>query len=344
MKAFQFTATRRQHITPPWPTQEPECVLADHAAVHHPHALGLAKTSFDGRDDGFHGLQILRVARQGVVGQREAVARDDQRDDHLLAIAAVIARVAAPGQVVLFGQSLEVTAGQVVEQQVVIDAEQALVLLLQIVFDGLLDLAQSVQRAVQAIFGDGAVGNAEQIFQARGSVPVLGEGELAARGAQAIDDLDGHDVGGPDGVFALGHMPGHDGVQAQELPQPAGQPDIAEAAGVGPADLVQTDADDVRIVGQRHVVVVDKQGELPRLALAVVEDERALPAPFLVVIEFTEIRDDVLPRSGLGANAFDEGVVGVLFAVLGPSVAAQKHAVILLTAEHGQEGLGCSRG
>ena len=70
------------------------------------------------------GLQILRVARPGVVGQRKALARHHQGDDDLLAIAAMIAGIAAAGQVVLLGQALEVGAGQVVQQQVVVELEE----------------------------------------------------------------------------------------------------------------------------------------------------------------------------------------------------------------------------
>ena len=107
-----------------------------------------------------------------------------------------------------------------------------------------------------------------------------------------------------------------DVVEAEELPQPACQPDIAEAAGVGPADRSQADADDVGIVGQGDVFVVGEEAELLDIALAVVKDDGALPAAFLVVVEFAQMGDDALPRPGIGANAFDQGVVGVRLAVL----------------------------
>ena len=115
---------------------------------------------------------------------------------------------------------------------------------------GVLGLEQLVERAIETILGDGGVRHAEQIFQGGGGIPVLGQGELAARLAQAIDDFDGDDVGGANGFLALGHMAVDDVVQAEELPQPACQPDVAEAAGVGPTDLVQANADDVGIVGR----------------------------------------------------------------------------------------------
>jgi hypothetical protein len=45
------------------------------------------------------------------------------------------------------------------------------------------------QSRVQPVLGHGAVGHAEQVFQSRGGVPMLGQREFAARAAQAIDDL-----------------------------------------------------------------------------------------------------------------------------------------------------------
>ena len=148
---------------------------------------------------------------------------------------------------------------------------------------------------------------------------MLGQGEFAARLAQAIDDLDGDDVGGADRLLAGRHVAVDDGVEPKQLPQPTGQPDIAEAAGVGPADVVDADADDVGIVGQRRSFIIGKKSQLLGIALAVVKDDGALPAAFLVGIEFAQMGDDVLPRPGFGANAFDEGKVSVRLAVLGPA-------------------------
>ena len=164
---------------------------------------------------------------------------------------------------------------------------------------------------------------------------MLGQGELAAGRAEAIDDLDGHDVGGPDGFFALGHMAVDDLVEVEELPEPEGQPDIAEAAGVGPADRAEANAHDIGIVGQGDVLVVGEEAELLGVALAVVKDDGALPASFLVVVEFAEVGDDVLARPGLGAHALDQGVVGVGLAVFGAGVAAQEHERLLVPTRPG---------
>ena len=65
------------------------------------------------------------------------------------------------------------------------------------------------------------------------------------------------------------------------------------------------------------------------VALAVVEDNRALPASLLVVVEFAEIGDDVLAWPGVGADALDQGIVGMLLAVFGLAVGTEKHGQLL---------------
>src|SRR5262249_12490198 len=139
-------------------------------------------------------------------------------------------------------------AGQVVEQQLIVELEQGPELLLQIVLDRLLGLQQLVQRAIQAVLGHGSIGDTQQVFQGRGLVPALRQGEFAARAAKAVDHLDGDDIGGADGFLALGHVAVDDLVKVQELPEPQGEPDVAEAAGIGPADGAQSDPNDVRII------------------------------------------------------------------------------------------------
>ena len=110
---------------------------------------------------------------------------------------------------------------------------------------------------------------------------MLRQGEFRARRAQAIDHLDGHDVGGTDRFFAMGNMPLEDLVELEMSPKPEGQPDVAELARIGPSHGFQVDPDDIGIVGQEDVLVVGEETELTIFALLVVEHDGALPAPFL---------------------------------------------------------------
>ena len=95
----------------------------------------MAEAGLDVGDDVLDGLQVLGVAGPGAMGQGKALARDHQGDDDLLAIAAMVAGIAAPGQLVVLGQAFEVGAGQVVQQQVVIELEEGAEAFLQVVFD-----------------------------------------------------------------------------------------------------------------------------------------------------------------------------------------------------------------
>ena len=79
------------------------------------------------------------------------------------------------------------------------------------------------------------------------------------------------------------------------------------------------------------MVIVGEEAELLAVPLAVVDAHGTLPAPLLVVVELTEIGDDVLARPRVGADALDQGVVGVGLAVLGAGVAAQEHLGLLAT-------------
>ena len=116
-----------------------------------------------------------------------------------------------------------------------------------------------------------------------------------------------------------------DGVEAEQVPQPARQIDVAETACIAPTDIAHSDAHAVGVVRQRHRVIIGKQPQLLGLALAVVKDHGALPAAFLIRVEFAEMRDDLLPRPGVRAHAFDEREVGVLLAGFGANVAAEEH-------------------
>ena len=187
---------------------------------------------------------------------------------------------------------------------------------LEIAFDRVLGFEKLIEGSVQAIFGHRAVGNTEEVFEARGSVPFLCECEFRARRASAVDHLDGHDISGADRLLALGNVPVEDLVELEELSEPERQPNITELAWVGPTDGFQVDPDDICVVERGGALVVWEETELTVLALLIVESDDALPAKFLVVVEFSQGSDDALSRSGLDANAFDDSVVGVGLAVL----------------------------
>jgi hypothetical protein len=110
--------------------------------------------------------------------------------------------------------------------------------------------------------------------------------------------------------------------EAEEFPEPESQPAVTKSASVGPADRTHPDAYDIGIIWNRELILIGEEAELLRIDLSFVDDDRAVPTMLLVVVQFAEIGDDVLPRPGLGSRALHQCVVGVGLAVLVASVSA----------------------
>src|SRR5258707_5493587 len=95
-----------------------------HAAIHHPDARGIPVTAFHRRNDLFDSGYVGAIAGKHLVAERYAVTGHDKADADLLAIAPLIAAVATLGHRVGRGLALEVGAGHVVEQKLVVEPEQ----------------------------------------------------------------------------------------------------------------------------------------------------------------------------------------------------------------------------
>src|SRR5512135_2559184 len=186
----QFTAAGGHHIPSSGLLEKRQRLLADHATIDDPDPLGFAKLLLDLSDDGRDGLQVLSIARQGPMRQGKAIAGHYEGQNDLLAVATMVSRVSPAGQIVLASQALDVGAGQVVEQEVVIELEEGPQPVFEVLLDRRLSGQQAIQRAIEPVLGHGAVGNTEQLLQPGGGVPVFGQGKLAAGRAEAIDDLD----------------------------------------------------------------------------------------------------------------------------------------------------------
>ena len=111
-----------------------------------------------------------------MLSQGKAFGPDDEGDDNLVAVAALIAGVAAPSQIVFLGESLEIATGQVVLKHIVRDLKECAEALLEIVLDGDLGLEQWIESAIKAILAERFSGNAHKIVERRGRIPVLGQG------------------------------------------------------------------------------------------------------------------------------------------------------------------------
>ena len=127
---------------------------ADHAAVHHPDAMRPAVARLHRADDLLDRGHVGAVAGEHLVAQRHALARHHQADADLLAVRPMVAAVAARGQRVGLRLALEVGAGHVVQQQLVVELEQLAQAALEMGLQRRLVRQQAVERAIQPIVVD----------------------------------------------------------------------------------------------------------------------------------------------------------------------------------------------
>ena len=132
----------------------------------------------------------MPISGEDFIAQRQAAARHHQADADLFAVGAMVARVAAFCQGIRIGLALEVRAGHVVQQQVVLDGEQLAEPLLEKHLQRRLVRQQFVQPAVQAVVVHLVDRHAQQIAQGALPIEVFGDVQFARRLAEPRDDQD----------------------------------------------------------------------------------------------------------------------------------------------------------
>jgi len=83
----------------------------------------LAILRFHDRDDVGDGFAVVGIAGENFVPQWDALLGDDQADAHLQAIRPTVTRITTLGLGITPALSFEVGAGDVVQQQVVLEIE-----------------------------------------------------------------------------------------------------------------------------------------------------------------------------------------------------------------------------
>jgi hypothetical protein len=96
--------------------QEADVGLADHAAVHDTDALGLTEALFHMAHDVFDGGHVSAVDCEDLEVYGQPLRRPDQPEKHLLAVTALVARVAPGALGVLFRLPFKIRARDLVEQ------------------------------------------------------------------------------------------------------------------------------------------------------------------------------------------------------------------------------------
>jgi hypothetical protein len=182
---LQFRLRRANDVAAAGSAQPCQVLGAGHAAVGDPHPPQHAVTRLHGGDDRLQGPRIVGVAGEHLVTQRKAVERHHQRDQDLLAVAAMIAGMAALGLRVGLRQAFEIGAGDVIEQHFIADREQFPAALRQMRFKRRLVRQQMIEAAIEAILVDLLIAQLKQIAQCRAAIPILRNVQLARRLAQA---------------------------------------------------------------------------------------------------------------------------------------------------------------
>lgn len=135
------------------------------------------------RTDVLDGRDVGPVARKHLEGQRQALRRADQADANLFAIAALVAGITPLGLGIAFGLTFKISAGDIVEQKLEPHAEPLAVTLHQMSAQGVLVLAELVQRTIKPGIVNQTRVYSEQIVEGGRVVPMFRHAQL--RGLRA---------------------------------------------------------------------------------------------------------------------------------------------------------------
>src|SRR6516225_9067399 len=134
--------------------QPREIVSARHAAIGDPDTPQHAMPGLHGRDNRLQRPRIMGITGKHLVAEGKAVKGDDKRDQDLLAVGAMVTRVAPLRLRVGFRLAFEIGAGHIVEQHLVLDGEQLAAALRQMRFQRGLVGEEMIKPAIEPILGD----------------------------------------------------------------------------------------------------------------------------------------------------------------------------------------------
>lgn len=253
------------------------------------------------------------------------LGRDNKTDRDLLAIGPRVARVAAPGLVVVLCLALEVRRGDVVKQHIEPRVKQFAVHLAKMREELLAQGKHRIQSAVQTVVIDLLRRHCEQIIERRLAKKRLGDGQIAGGLAKPRDRMNSGHRGPRDLLATRLHVLGEELIQAQPLPQRQRQIDIAEPAQPLDTNAREIDRGPLWRIGRRR-----------REKIALMAGRRApsrkllgnlLPPHALLLIErgsLTHRGDRALTRPATGADRLDNRPRLITLAVLATSLAAKK--------------------
>ncbi len=260
----------------------------------------------------------MGIAGEHLVAQGKAVEGHDQRDAHLLAVGAMIARVAALRLRVGFGLAFEIRARDVVEQHFVLDRKQLAAALRQMRFERGLVREQMIEPAIEPILVDLLIAKLQQIAKRRAAIPVLGNVQLARRLAEPRRHQHGRHLRPGDALLADRKQPLAQILKPHPAPQRQRQIHIAKLTRALDANALQP---------HRHRQISAAVVEQLRLLGRADQTPRQRPRlDATVLIELAEMRHRLLNDATTNTNAAHQAPIAMNLAVLLANRVAQIHA------------------
>jgi len=272
-------------------------------------------------------------------GTREAGGWASRANVDLLAIRALIAAVTPRGLLIAQRLAFKISARHLVEQELELDAEPALVTLVEMRTERVLVRVEHVEAAIEPRVIDARKWDAEQVFEGAVGIPALGHFELALLAAKTRQR-----------EHAGGQFPRHlllprlddlaqKRVQSQPSPERKREIDLPEIAHPLHAHARQIH---LRPLRPRRRLERLSQPPLHRCRCAAFEQlGHLLPAAVRGTLQsrlLAQRGHDLLARPARRAHRFDQGPVIVSLALDGAAIAAQKHGAILRAAWRADNG------
>ena len=305
-------------VAPAGLAQPREIPGTGHAPVGDPDASQHSMPGLHGGYDRLQGPRIMGIAGEHLVAQGKAVEGHDQRDADLLAVGAMIARVAALRLRVGFRLALKVGACHVVEQHLVLDRKQLSAAPGQVRLERRLVHKQVIEAAIEAILGDLLLAKLQQIAERRAAVPVLSNVQLAGRLAEPCRYQHGRHLCPGDAFLARRQHLLAQLLKARPAPQCERQIHIAKLTRALDADALQA---------HRHSQLCASVVEQRCLLRGADQPSRKRPClNASVLIELAKMRHRLLDDASPDAHAAHQPPIAVKLPVLPYRRVAQVHA------------------
>jgi hypothetical protein len=179
-------------------------------------------------DDGLQCPRVTHIAGKDLIAERKAVEAHNQRNADLLAVGPMIPGIPALGQRIGFGLALEIGAGYVIEQDLVLDRKQLAAAPGQMRFAGGLMVHALIERAIEAVLVDLTLVELQELAKRGAPIPIFGDVQFARGFAKPRrDQHSGHLL--PGDLFLARRQQSRAQIRrARAAPQGQGQIDIAE--------------------------------------------------------------------------------------------------------------------